>query len=231
MNDSKTAAPNGVAQINKTNDVALEGAITASIKNSCVLSTGTIPSSLKRRRSCMDELTDGMEDVIHVDSALTTEVERFLNHDQVVNSRDHFELELRTTNVAKRLFFARQLPPSQLDIQGKVVMDWTGFLSFVRHVALFLMLHDGKFSPAAWKERLALKEKIHDKFENRVFGDLFSRWHVNAKPGTRIAENNFGDAVEQHASQSTSCALLASLFENAFANLLGSGFFVFWLTS
>jgi hypothetical protein len=135
---------------------------------SAILS-GSVPARLKWKHSFIEELTDGAEAVIHVVSALATLVELSLNDHEDLKSKISV-LKLRTTEVAKKLFYARWVPPSQPDASGKIVNDWTEFLSFVLHGALFLTLHNGKVSPAALQLLLAVIAINNNKFINRVYG-------------------------------------------------------------
>jgi len=83
---------------------------------------------------------------------------------------------MRIEDLSKELFQARCLSPSEIDVPVESVMNGTEFLSFVRHIAMFLMLQDGKFSPKARKQTLALKQELHVKHFDRVSGEEFSRW-------------------------------------------------------
>jgi len=99
-----------------------------------------------------------------------------LNNPELLQIRDSLELEMEIEDIAKELFQTRSLPPSQTDASVKFVMNWAELHSFLRHIAMFLTLHDGKFGPAGRDDRLALKEKLVDKFHDRLHGN------PNAKP-------------------------------------------------
>ena len=97
--------------------------------------------------------------------------------------------------------FLKNSASSNLD--DKDVMDIEEFHQFVRHVGLFLMLHNGKFSPAARKELLEKKKKIHDKFERGltpIGGAPSPKWQCVSRFSTFPSSNaaNRGECKCEH---------------------------------
>ncbi|KAN0092284.1 hypothetical protein V8E51_018131 [Hyaloscypha variabilis] len=123
MDVAKAAASNSVTRKGKRNDAALETAITTSIKSDSAIPSGSAPCSPKWKHSFIEKLTDGAEAMIHVDSALATEVEHSLNDHEDLKSEISV-LKLRTTEVAKNLFILDGYCHRSLTHPGR--LSWTG---------------------------------------------------------------------------------------------------------
>jgi hypothetical protein len=111
---------------------------------------------------------------IHVDQSLVNDIDRkleeFLKNSASSNLDDEITEVKRLSDKISihRSSSTTGLKKNELFIDhfdDKDVMDIEEFYQFVRHVGLFLMFHNGRFSKAARKELLEKKQKIHDKFE------------------------------------------------------------------
>lgn len=149
---------------------------------------------------------------IHVDQSLVNDINKKL--DEFLKNSASSNLDDEITEVKRlsdKLSIHRSssttgLKKNELFIghfDDKDVMDIEEFHQFVRHVGLFLMLHNGKFSPAARKELLEKKKKIHDKFERGltpIGGAPIPKWQCVSRFSTFPSSNaaNRGECKCDH---------------------------------
>lgn len=127
--------------------------------------------------------------VIELDSNSAALVEETISDFLSDPVAEGFDITLESTSIFAEDLFAYLAQPRR-ELKGEAskeasvnTMDYSEFLNFCYHVALFIKgMGNGKFSPAARKERLALKDKIHRKYWDRVFKE--PRWQC-CKCGNR----------------------------------------------
>jgi hypothetical protein len=105
---------------------------------------------------------------IHVDHSLVYDIDKRLGEFLKNSASSNLDEITEVKRLSDKTSIHRSSSTKGLFIghfDDKDVMDIGEFRQFVRHVRLFLMLHNGKFSPAARKDLLKKKKKIHDKFE------------------------------------------------------------------
>jgi hypothetical protein len=138
---------------------------------------------------------------IHVDHSLVNDIDKklgeFLKNSASSNLDDEITEVKRLSDKISihRSSSTTGLKENELFIghfDDKDVMDIGEFHQFVRHVGIFRMLHNGKSSPAARKDLLEKKKKIHDKFERGLtpIGSVpSSKWQCVSRFSTFQSSN------------------------------------------